>query len=148
MTTQTVRIVDLEEIEPNRRRGGDLRVMLSPATVGSTSGFMGLAIIQPGDMISEHYHPYSEEFIHVVSGTVEVDLDGVTHEVRAEQGLMIPRDMRHRFRNVGSVEARMVFQLAPLAPRPELGHVDTEDVRDSCAQHPRVEPTQSVGAES
>jgi putative monooxygenase len=35
--------------------------------------------------------------------------------------------MRHRFRNVGDVEARMVFHLGPLAPRPELGHVDTED---------------------
>jgi putative monooxygenase len=34
--------------------------------------------------------------------------------------------MRHRFRNVGNVEARMVFHLGPLAPRPELGHVDTE----------------------
>jgi putative monooxygenase len=148
MTTQTVRIVDLEEIEPNRRRGGDLRVMLSPATVGSTSGFMGLAIVQPGETISEHYHPYSEEFIHVVTGSIEVDLDGVTHEIRAEQGLMIPRNMRHRFRNAGSVEARMVFQLAPLAPRPDLGHVDTEGVQDACAQHPRVEPTESVGAES
>ncbi|MGC0416536.1 cupin domain-containing protein [Embleya sp. AB8] len=138
MTTQTVRIVDVDEIEPNRRRGGDLRVMLGPATVGSTSGFMGLALIEPGEMITEHYHPYSEEFIHVVAGTLEVDLDGVAHELRPDQGLMIPKHMRHRFRNVGRVQARMVFQLAPLAPRPELGHVDTEG----------NEPIESVGADS
>jgi putative monooxygenase len=40
---------------------------------------------------------------------------------------MIPINMRHRFRNVGNVEARMVFHLGPLAPRPNLGHVDTEE---------------------
>ncbi|MCX4744156.1 cupin domain-containing protein [Kitasatospora sp. NBC_01287] len=131
MTSQPVRIVHLDETQPNRRRGGDLRAMLTPTTVGATSGFMGLAIIQPGDRIGEHYHPYSEEFVFVVSGELEVDLDGVAHSLRPEQGLMIPRDMRHRFRNVGATEARMVFHLGPLAPRPELGHVDTEDTEDS-----------------
>ncbi|MGW2035660.1 cupin domain-containing protein [Streptomyces sp. NPDC001761] len=121
------KIVDLSEIEPNTRRGGDLRAMLTPATVGSTSGFMGVAIVQPGDRIGEHYHPYSEEFVYVLCGQLEVDLDGEPHPLRPEQGLMIPMNMRHRFRNVGNVEARIVFHLGPLAPRPALGHVDTEE---------------------
>ncbi|MCF2531065.1 cupin domain-containing protein [Yinghuangia soli] len=133
-----VRVVSLDEVAPNRRRGGDLRVTLSPTTVGSTSGFMGLAILLPGETISEHYHPYSEEFVHLVCGSLEVDLDGVTHELRAEQSLMIPRDMRHRFRNTGREEARMVFQLAPLAPKPELGHVDTEALADPHESHPGI----------
>ena len=63
-----VHIVDLADTEPNRRRGGDLRAMLTPTAVGATSGFMGLAIIQPGERIAEHYHPYSEEFVFVVCG--------------------------------------------------------------------------------
>ncbi|KAB1145312.1 cupin domain-containing protein [Streptomyces luteolifulvus] len=126
MIKQHPRIVDLNETEPNRRRGGDLRAMLTPATVGSTSGFMGLAIIQPGERIGEHYHPYSEEFVFVVAGALEVDLDGDTHALKPDQGLLIPINMRHRFRNVGDAEARMVFHLGPLAPRPSLGHVDTE----------------------
>ncbi|MEU9009156.1 cupin domain-containing protein [Streptomyces sp. NPDC048479] len=127
MTTHRPRIVDLSETQPNRRRGGDLRAMLTPTAVGATTGFMGLAIVQPGERIGEHYHPYSEEFVYVVSGLLEVDLDGETHAMRPDQGLMIPLNMRHRFRNVGNVEARMVFHLGPLAPRPELGHVDTEN---------------------
>ncbi|MET7903957.1 cupin domain-containing protein [Streptomyces sp. NPDC005336] len=126
MTTQFPHIVDLAGVAPNRRRGGDLRAMLTPSTVGATSGFMGLAIMRPGERIGEHYHPYSEEFVFVVCGDLEVDLDGTAHALRPDQGLLIPRDMRHRFRNVGDTEARMVFHLGPLAPRPELGHVDTE----------------------
>jgi putative monooxygenase len=126
MTTHRPRIVNLSETPPNRRRGGDLRAMLTPSAVGATSGFMGLAIMQPGERIGEHYHPYSEEFVYVVSGALEVDLDGEPQPLRPDQGLMIPAHMRHRFRNVGGTEARMVFHLGPLAPRPELGHVDTE----------------------
>lgn len=125
--TNEVRLVHLDDTSPNRRRGGDLRALLTPASVGATSGFMGVAIVQPGERIGEHYHPYSEEFIYVLSGELEVDLDGVSHPLRPEQGLLIPVDMRHRFRNVGTSEARMVFHLGPLAPRPELGHVDTEE---------------------
>lgn len=121
------RIVHIDEVAPNRRRGGDLRPLLTPTAVGATSGFMGLAIVQPGERIGEHYHPYSEEFVYVVRGELEVDLDGVAHPLRPDQGLMIPVNMRHRFRNVGDTEARMVFHLGPLAPRPELGHVDTEE---------------------
>lgn len=127
MTPQQTRIVHLDETSPNRRRGGDLRAVLTPTSVGATSGFMGLAIIQPGERIAEHYHPYSEEFVYVVSGSLEVDLDGVSHPLRPDHGLLIPVDVRHRFRNVGDAEARMVFHLGPLAPRPDLGHVDTEE---------------------
>ncbi|CAL9638562.1 cupin domain-containing protein [Streptomyces cellulosae] len=131
MSKQHPRIVDLSETEPNRRRGGDLRTLLTPATVGSTSGFMGLAVIKPGERIAEHYHPYSEEFVYVIDGSLEVDLDGEPFALRAEQGLMIPIDMRHRFRNVGGEEARMVFHLGPLAPHPSLGHVDTEETESA-----------------
>lgn len=126
MTMHRPRIVDLSETQPNTRRGGDLRALLTPTAVGATSGFMGLAIIQPGDRIAEHYHPYSEEFVYVVNGLLEVDLDDEPYAMRPDQGLLIPLNVRHRFRNVGDTEVRMVFHLGPLAPRPELGHVDTE----------------------
>jgi len=127
MNLHRPRIVDLGETQHNRKRGGDLRAMLTPTAVGATSGFMGLATVDPGDRIGEHYHPYSEEFVYVVCGDLEVDLDGVAQPLRPEQGLMIPMHMRHRFRNVGNVEARIVFHLGPLAPSPPLGHVDTEE---------------------
>lgn len=143
MNLHRPRIVDLSETQHNRKRGGDLRAMLTPTAVGATSGFMGLATVDPGDRIGEHYHPYSEEFVYVVSGVLEVDLDGETHTMRPDQGLLIPPYMRHRFRNVGDDEARMVFHLGPLAPSPELGHVDTEGT-DAADQRPPQERTGAV----
>jgi putative monooxygenase len=116
----------MEEANEDTRRGGVVQTLLSPKTVGSTSGFMGVATIQPGDRISEHYHPYSEEFIFCVRGAITADLDDDPHEVKAGSGMMVPINMRHRLRNEGDEEAFIVFHLSPLAPEPPLGHVDTE----------------------
>ncbi|PWI44465.1 cupin domain-containing protein [Streptomyces sp. ICBB 8177] len=135
---QSPRIVTLADTPPNRRRGGDLRAMLTPSAVGATSGFMGVALIGPGERIGEHYHPYSEEFVYVVHGDLEVDLDGAPHPLLPDQGLLVPIGTRHRFRNVGDRPARMVFHLGPLAPRPDLGHVDTEETPAPPPQGARV----------
>jgi putative monooxygenase len=120
------RIRAVDDVPANTRRGGELRVLLSPTTVGSTTGFMGVGTVAQGDKINEHYHPYSEEFVYLVRGTLIARLDGTPHELWAGQGLLIPINVRHRFMNEGDEDAFFVFQLCPLAPRPELGHVDTE----------------------
>jgi mannose-6-phosphate isomerase-like protein (cupin superfamily) len=119
-------VVDFHDVPANRRRGGDLRAMIAPGTVGSSSGFCGAVRLKPGESVSEHYHPYSEEYLFVASGHLRVDLDGEPVTVGAEQALLIPRNVRHRLVNSGGADVLAVFQLSPLAPRPELGHVDTE----------------------
>ncbi len=126
------------EVASNRRRGGDLRVTLSPKTVGSKSGFGGVLRLVPGEFVTEHYHPYSEEFLHVISGELEVALDGEPVPLGAGDSLLVPIGVRHRLVNVGTGEAHAVFHLSPLAPRPELGHVDTEELPNAAAPHPSV----------
>ncbi len=129
MSTTGYKTVAIQDIPPDRRRGGEIRVLLSPRTVGSTSGFMGVATMQPGERIAEHYHPYSEEFLCVVRGSITVDLDDEPVPLGTGQAVYIPINTRHRLRNTGDEEAQVVFHLGPLAPRPELGHVDTEVVQ-------------------
>jgi len=125
---------------PNRRRGGELRVLLSPSSAGSTSGFLGALTLAPGEYVSEHYHPYSEEFLYVVRGTATVRLDGEPTTVTPDEAVFIPRDVRHRVENNGDETVHAVFHLGPLAPRPELGHVDTEPL-----PAPAEAPMRSVG---
>jgi len=126
MATQFLTTKSLDEMPKDTRRGGTVQVLLSPKTVGSTTGFMGVATLKPGERISEHYHPYSEEFVYVVSGSIEAQCDDVSYEVGNQQGLVIPIGVRHRLLNKGDQEAQLVFHLCPLAPRPDMGHVDTE----------------------
>ena len=125
-TGLAIRIVSIDDVPANRRRGGDIRTILSPVTVGATSGFLGTLLLEPGEVVTEHWHPYSEEFLYCVSGSVTVSLDGESILLAAEQALHIPVGVRHRITNDSDGHASFVFCLGPLAPRPELGHVDTE----------------------
>jgi putative monooxygenase len=118
--------IAFEDVEPNRKRGGDIRSMLTSKTVGATSGFMGTCSLEPGEYISEHYHPYSEEFLYVVRGRLVMRVDDEPVELNAGEAMLIPIKARHRLENVGDEPAFLVFHLGPLAPRPDLGHVDTE----------------------
>lgn len=134
MSDHDIKTVCAHDVQPNRRRGGDIRILLSPRTVGSTSGFMGVLTLEPGEFVSEHYHPYSEEFLYVVRGDLAMRLEGGPDEggsvVEMSDGhsLMVPIGVRHRLENRSDRQAQVVFHLSPLAPRPELGHVDTEQL--------------------
>jgi putative monooxygenase len=126
-----VRAVD--DVPADSRRGGDIRTLLSPKSVGCTGAYMGVATIAPGDWIAEHYHPFSEEFIYVASGSIVAELDGERHELPARHAVFIPMNVKHRLRNEGEEEAVLVFTAAPLAPRPPMGHVDTEQRQAAAA---------------
>jgi putative monooxygenase len=127
-TQQTAATVVAESaVAANRKRGGDIRVVLSPRTVESTSGFMGTLTLKPDEYVSEHYHPYSEEFIFVVRGRLTARIaGGEPFPVAAGEGFMVPEQARHRVWNEGDEDVYAIFHLSPLAPRPDLGHVDTE----------------------
>jgi putative monooxygenase len=118
--------VSREATPPNRRRGGDIRVLLSPASVGSTAGFLGTLTLEPGEIVTEHWHPYSEEFLYCQSGEVTVRLDGEERRLPAESAVHIPIGVRHRIVNDTDQQAVFVFFCGPLAPRPEPGHVENE----------------------
>lgn len=134
----SARVISAGQVAANRRRGGDIRVTLSPRTVACTSGFGGMLWLEPGEFVTEHYHPYSEEFVHVVTGELEMTLDGTPVRMGPCDALMVPIGVRHRLVNVGDQPAHVVFHLSPLAPRPDLGHVDTEQLVNPDAPHEAV----------
>jgi quercetin dioxygenase-like cupin family protein len=120
------KLVSMDDVPSDTRRGGDLRTLLSPKTVGSHWGFMGVARIAPGDSIAEHYHPYSEEFVFLFEGNLVARIDGDPKPLPSGSAIFIPILARHKFINESDEDAFMVFHLCPLAPRPPMGHVDTE----------------------
>jgi len=136
-TTALTKVANGDVVATNRV-GGEVRILLSPKSVGATDGFMGTITIDPDDYVSEQYHPYSDKFFYVVRGTVRMRVDGSTVDLGPDEALMIRRGQRHRVDNVGGDQAFLVFQICPLAPRPELGHVDTEPPRHPEAALPQV----------
>lgn len=129
----TATVVRADSVEPSVRMGGQLRAVLTPGRVDATAGFLGTGRLEPGEAVSEHYHPYSDEFLYVTSGVIHVVVDGDAVVVEDGTALMVRRGQRHVFR-AGDTGAQWVYVMAPLAPRPDLGHVDTASVPNpSCA---------------
>ena len=93
--------------------------MLSPKGAGSTSGFMGVATIPGGERITEHYHPYSEEFVYCVRGELDAQLEGESNRLKAGEALFIPINMRHRLVNDGDpvLRSHLLAAVAQLTER-------------------------------
>lgn len=131
------------DIEPSTRLGGRLRAVLTPGRVDATAGFLGTGELDPGQVVSEHYHPFSDEFLYFIEGSVEITADGEPLSVAAGQALLLRRGTRHRFL-AGAAGAHWVYVMTPLAPRPDLGHVDTEPAVNPAAAVPSLDQPAGV----
>lgn len=123
---EPVTVVRTDDVSPLPGRGADLRIVLSPRSGGAQEGLLVIATIRPGESVTEHYHPYSEERVTVLAGAMELTVGEHRHEVGPDSSFVIPRGMRHRMTCLGDSPVRAVLTMSPLAPRPEWGHVDTE----------------------
>lgn len=62
----------------------------------------------------EHYHPYQDEHIEVLSGMVSVQIKGQERTYVAGESFQFPRGVPHIFRGAaGSEKARILWQIRP-----------------------------------
>ena len=87
--------------------GLEMRVLLTTdATGGAISVIM--AWHKPGEGPPDHVHFSQEEMFFIVEGTYELTLDGQTSTVGPGTIVFIPRNVVHRFKNIGDTTARML----------------------------------------
>ena len=87
--------------------GIEMRILLTTeATGGAISVIM--AWHKPGEGPPDHVHFSQEEMFFIVEGTYEMTLDGQTSTVGAGTVVFIPRNVVHRFKNVGDKTACML----------------------------------------
>jgi transcriptional regulator with XRE-family HTH domain len=56
----------------------------------------------------EYYRHDGEEFVYVVQGLIEVDIEGEFHTAAAGDGVYYPGGLRHRWRSLSDTDARLV----------------------------------------
>ena len=87
--------------------GLEMRVLLSTeATGGAISVIM--AWHKPGEGPPDHVHFSQEELFFIVEGTYELTIGGENSTVGPGTIVFIPRNVVHRFRNVGDATACML----------------------------------------
>jgi mannose-6-phosphate isomerase-like protein (cupin superfamily) len=92
--------------------GLDIKVLLSTeATAGAISVLMGWH--KPGEGQPDHVHFSQEEIFFIVEGTYKLTVNGETATVGPGTIVFIPRDVVHRFKNVGDTTACMLDWTLP-----------------------------------
>jgi quercetin dioxygenase-like cupin family protein len=106
-TTLHATIVKPEQALAIRPFGLDMKVLLTTeATGGVISVIMGWH--KPGEGPPDHVHFSQEEMFFIVEGTYELTVEDQTSTVGPGSIVFIPRNVVHRFKNVGHTTACML----------------------------------------
>lgn len=96
------------QLKTNDRGGGARTTPLVTRKCGSTSMINGITAFDPGASIGMHMHN-CEESVMVLDGNAIVEIDGVRHELAANDTTWIPAHVPHRFINASSTEPMRIF---------------------------------------
>jgi len=100
-------IVKPEQALPIKPFGLDVKVLLTTeATGGAISVLMGW--LKPGEGPSDHVHFNQEEIFFIIEGTYEMTVGDQTSTVGPGTIVFIPRNVVHRFKNVGDTTGCML----------------------------------------
>jgi len=87
--------------------GLDVNVLLTTEATGGAISVL-LAWHKPGEGPPDHVHFDQEEMFFILEGTYELTVDGQTTTAGVGTMVFIPRNVVHRFKNVGDTTACML----------------------------------------
>lgn len=90
-----------------------LKFLIDDATNGGRAVMFEMTVPEKAKVPAAHYHKDFDEALYGLSGTLTLTIDGVAHELKAGEGLFVPRGAVHRFDNLHSGEARILATLTP-----------------------------------
>ena len=119
---------------PVHERGGGARTIpLVTRGLGSTSFINGITTFDPGAGVPLHSHNCAESVV-ILEGEAIVEIDGVEHELRANDTTFLPPNVAHRFRNASATQPmRILWTYASVDATRTI--IATGDTRRIDAEH-------------
>jgi quercetin dioxygenase-like cupin family protein len=105
--SQQAIIVKPEQAQPIKPFGLEMRVLLTTEETGGAISVI-MAWHKPGEGPPDHVHFSQEEMFFIVKGIYELTVGGQTSTAGPGTIVFIPRNVIHRFKNVGDTAACML----------------------------------------
>ncbi|MFD1612693.1 cupin domain-containing protein [Sphingomonas tabacisoli] len=80
--------------------------------------------LKPGEEIGEEVHEDRDQFFRFEEGAGEVLIDGKTHKVEDDFGVIVPAGARHNVRNTGSEPLKLYTLYGPPEHKDKVVHRD------------------------
>jgi mannose-6-phosphate isomerase-like protein (cupin superfamily) len=100
-------IVTAEQALTIKPFGLDMKVLLTTEAAGGAVSVI-MAWHKPGEGPRDHVHFSQEEFFFIVEGTYELTVGDQSTTVGPSTTVFIPRNVMHRFKNIGDTTACML----------------------------------------
>ena len=100
-------VIEFEQAPAIKAFGLDMRVLLTTEATGGAISVL-MAWHKPGEGPPDHVHFNQEEVFFVLEGSYELTVGGETKTVGPGTIVFIPRNVVHRFKNVGGTTACML----------------------------------------
>lgn len=72
-----------------------------------------LMTLQPGEEIGREVHDDRDQFFRIESGAGEVEIDGVVHAIKDDDGIIVPAGAEHNLVNTGAEPMRLYTVYGP-----------------------------------
>ena len=112
-----------------------LKQMNIPAETDYSIGYVD---IPPGNSTPPHYLLGSGEIIYVISGSGEISIDGIKHELSAGQAVFIPAGSVQSFTSTGDINLEYLTSVQPFY-KPEIDILVKGDLGNTTYKsHPQI----------
>lgn len=92
--------------------GGEMTYKVESAQTGGAYAIIEQRV-PPGSGPPLHVHRHESEIFYVLAGTFEITVGGQKFTAPAGALAALPRDIPHKFKNVGSTEGRVLLTIIP-----------------------------------
>ena len=100
-------VIEFEQAPAINAFGLDVRVLLTTEATGGAISVL-MAWHKPGEGPPDHVHFNQDEVFFVLEGSYELTVGGETKTAGPGTTVFIPRNVVHRFKNVGGTTARLL----------------------------------------
>jgi len=115
----------VDNIETATLRNGDFRRVLY---TGHHLQLVAMSI-NPGESIGSEVHPDRDQFFRIERGEGLITIDGVGHQVKADDAVIVPQGARHNVKATGATPLKLYTLYGPPEHEDGTVHSTAEEAR-------------------